>query len=145
MTELQQTVLDGIIALGLDTTLDETFYEMVILRLESLGYAVAETDIWPLGYAIKSGENHFINFCHFSKIPDGLLNNLCDVVCAEFLKSKYALGDLDDETIQGTVQSISMGDTTVNFGSDDFDFVSLLDELIQSKAGDLICYRSIKW
>ncbi len=146
MTELQTTVAEAIKAILTDTSLSDDFIEMVLLRLESLGYTVVEGDAWPIAFAIQKGENHYKNFCHFSVVPEALYNNLCDEVCGEFLKTKYATGGLDETTVASVAKAITMGDTRVEFNTEnEYSFISLLDDLINSKVGDLICYRSIKW
>lgn len=138
MVESILSVLDG-------SSLDASFVEMVIHRLESFGYIVTETDVFAVSFAISKSENHYKNSCNITEIPDGLIHNLCDTCCGEFLKAKYATGTLDTDKIQRALTSIRMGDTQLSFGSKGIDFESMLEDLISGKEGDLVCYRTIKW
>ncbi len=146
MTELQEQVKAEIATIITSTSLSEDFYEMVLLRLESLGYTLVATDSWPIAFAIQKSENHYKNFCHISEIPEGLLHNLCERVCAEFLKAKYATGTLDMDSMEKALKSVTMGDTSITFNGDtELDFTTLLESMISGGDGDLICYRRIKW
>jgi hypothetical protein len=146
MTEIQEQVKAQLATIITETSLSEDFYEMVLLRLESLGYTLELTDAWSIAFAIQKSENHYKNFCHISEIPEGLLHNLCERVCGEFLKAKYATGTLSMDSIEKAIKSVSMGDTSITFNGDtELDFATLLESMISGEDGDLICYRRIKW
>lgn len=151
MNEVQIAVLNNIKTIVTDnTSLNESFFEMVLLRLESLGYELKETDEWSICFAIQKGENHYKNSCNIEIIPEPLYQNLCDVVCGEFLNQLFSLGKLDDIQITQTLSSVHLGDTTVSYNtSGSVDkvglFVGLINELIHGKDGDLVCYRKLKW
>ena len=146
MTDLQNQVKANIDTIITEPSLDSEFYEMVLLRLESLGYELLESDAWPIAFAIQKSENHYKNFCHISEIPTGLLHNLCERVCGEFLKAKYATGTLNMDSMEKAIKSVSMGDTSITFNGDtELDFATLLENMISGEDGDLICYRRIKW
>ena len=133
-----------------NSSLPESFYESVLERLMSLGYAVKETDGVELGFAIQKTENHIKNSCNITSVPEGLLSAAVDVVCGEFLYTKKQIGrlELNDLDLTGAVTSIKEGDTSVNFASgtsEDEKLTSFLNMLMHSMDGDLVCYRKIQW
>lgn len=148
MTETQTTVYSSLIAA--DRKLDDAFYEMVIMRLESLGYALTESDAWMLGFTIDKIDREIRNFCHLMETPKGLYEIMADMVCGDFLNSKYLSGQLELSAMDltGAVTQIHEGDTTVAFdasASDESKFKALVDGLIGSRKGDLVCYRKMHW
>ena len=71
-----------------------------------------------------------------------------DMVCGEFLQCKYNLNQLDDDNFSiDDAVSVSLGDASVSFGdaSSSKKFDTLFDCLMNSKAGELVCYRKIRW
>lgn len=133
-----------------NTSLSESFYNAVLQRLVSFGYSLKESDAWELCFAMQKVENHIKNSCNITSVPEGLYNAAVDVVCGEFLFAKKQIGklELNDLDFTGAITSIKEGDTSVNFGSgtsDEEKFTSLLNLLIHSLEGELICYRRMQW
>ena len=147
MSEMIEKVLADIIS---NTSLSESFVELVLKRLVSFGYDLKEDDGWMICFAMQKVENHIKNSCNTTSVPDGLFNVAVDMVCGEFLFTKKQTGKLEltDLDLDGAIASISEGDTSVQFasGSSDEDkFNSFLDYLLHNGEGDFVCYRKLKW
>lgn len=132
------------------SSLDESFIEAVLKRLDSFGYEIKESDAWMIGFAMQKVENHIKNFCNTDSIPDGLFNATVDRVCGEFLFTKKQTGQLNigELDLDGAVTSIKEGDTQINFdagSSDESRFNQLVNYLMNQGEGDLICFRKIRW
>ncbi|WP_307745967.1 hypothetical protein [uncultured Phascolarctobacterium sp.] len=125
------------------------YAEDIVKRLESLSYTVTSDDAYFLKFTAEKVENHIKNVCNISEIPDGLKNVYVDMVCGEFLQFKYNTNQLDDTNFNiDDAVSVSLGDASVNFGTDGSNtskFTALTDNLINGKAGELVCYRKIRW
>jgi hypothetical protein len=72
------------------------------------------------------------------------------MICGEVLNAKFLSGqlELDALDLDGMIQSVKEGDTTVSFsaeGSDEAKLKGLLSWLIQGKGCDLLCYRRMRW
>ena len=130
----------------------KSFRDVVETRLESFGY-VKDTccrDQWALDFAINKVETHINNSCNTTSIPEGLLYHAVDRVCGEFLlvMQKSGMLNMEELDLSGILNSISMGDASVSFDGDSTDedkFNKLLDYLLNSGEGDLICYRKMRW
>lgn len=150
MNEKMSKVLASILTIMTNTSLDESFYELVLKRLVSLGYVLEEDDGWGICFAMKKVENHIKNSCNVTSIPDGLKSEAVDMVCGEYLNTKKQTGKLElaDLDLSGAIKSISEGDTSVVFdtGSSDEDrFNRLLNYLMTKGESDFVCYRKLKW
>ena len=136
---------------ALDTSsLDESFIEAVLKRLDSFGYEIKESDAWMIGFAMQKVENTIKNECNISEIPDGLFHTAADMSCGEFLFAKKQTGQLEigDLDLTGAISSIKEGDTQINFdagSSDESRFNQLVNYLMNQGEGDLICFRKIRW
>ena len=136
---------------ALDTSsLDESFIEAVLKRLDSFGYEIKESDAWMIGFAMQKVENTIKNECNISEIPDGLFHTAVDMSCGEFLFAKKQTGQLEigDLDLTGAISSIKEGDTQINFdagSSDESRFNQLVNYLMNQGEGDLICFRKIRW
>lgn len=143
-------VFTDIQAIMTNTSLPESFFEAVLVRLVSFGYDLKETDGVELGFTIQKTENHIKNSCNTTSVPEGLFNVAVDVVCGEFLFTKKQTGrlELNNLDLTGVVTSIKEGDTSVNFGSgtsEDEKLTLFLNLLMHSMDGDLVCYRRMQW
>ena len=83
-------------------------------------------------------------------LDDGLFEVVVDMICGEVLNAKFLSGQLDltNLDLDGVIQSVSEGDTSVSFsteGSDEAKLKGLLSWLIQGKGSDLLCYRKMRW
>lgn len=143
-------VFADIQAVMTNSSLPESFYELVLERLVSFGYVLKETDGVELSFAIQKTENHVKNSCNTTSVPEGLYNAAIDMVCGEFLFTKKQTGrlELNDLDLTGAITSIKEGDTSVNFGSgssEDEKLTSFLNLLLHNMDGDLVCYRRMQW
>ena len=149
MNENLQTVVNSVNAILKDTNFD-SITENVVNRLVSFGYVPTDADSWMIAYSIKGTVNHVLNEINHKTVPVGLLEVVVDMVCGEVLNAKFLSGQLDMNSLDldGMIQSVKEGDTTVNFsaeGSDEVKLKNLLSWLIQGKGCDLLCYRKMRW
>jgi len=139
-----QSIMDGIAP---TTSFDSTFYESVVLRLESLGYTVLIEDDWMLAFCIQKVENKIKNLCNISSVPDTAIQIAVDMVCGEFLYNLQQTGKLTNQfNTEAAIKKVSLGDTSVDFGSNGN--TQSLDTLIKyliCKEGDLLCFRKMSW
>ena len=149
MNENIQTVIDSVNTILNDTNLADTV-DNVILRLVSFGYEPTEEDAWMIAYNIKGTVNHVLNEINHTTVPKGLFEVVVDMICGEVLNAKFRTGQLEmtDLDLDGMIQSVTEGDTSVSFsaeGSDESKLKGLLSWLIQGKGSDLLCYRKMRW
>ena len=149
MNSAFQAVITSVNNILNDTNL-ETMTETVVERLVSLGYTPTDEDTWMIAFSVQKTTNHVLNQINHKTIPEGLVEIVVDMICGEFLNSKFLSGQLDLTSLDldGMIQSVSQGDTSVSFsaeGSDESKLKGLLSWLIHGKEGDLICYRKMQW
>ena len=149
MNENLQTVVTSVNNILNDTNLT-TFTEDVVARLVSFGYDPTEDDAWMIAFSTKGTVNHVLNEINHSVVPKGLHEVVVDMICGEVLNAKFSSGQLELTSLDldGMIQSVSEGDTTVAFsaeGSDESKLKGLLSWLIQGKGCDLLCYRRMRW
>ena len=94
--------------------------------------------------------NYVLNEINHQVVPEGLTEVVVDMVCGEVLNAKFLSGqlNLDSLDLDGMIQSVKEGDTTVSFsaeGSDEAKLKGLLSWLIHGKGSDLLCYRKMRW
>lgn len=126
---------------------DKSFYEVVCQRLNSLCHTVTDDEEWVINFIIDKTLNHIKTVCNISEIPDELLQTACDMVVGEYLNQLFVSGKLTDIEIEQTLQSISMGDTSMTYasGTDKATaFKTWLDSL-KDKDGELVCFRRLRW
>lgn len=152
LNEVQTQVKADIIAMMLNSSLTEQFYEGVLFRLDSLGYSVVAGDSWMLGFSIQKVENTIKNSCNTVSIPEGLYHIAIDRVCGEFLFAKKQSGQLGEGfDFEAAVKQIQEGDTNVTFalGSGSMTpeqrFEALLAYLMQKGQSEFVTYRCIRW
>ena len=149
MNENHQTVVDSVNKILNDTNLT-TFTEDVVKRLVSFGFNPTEEDAWMIAFSTKGTVNHVLNEINHATVPEGLFEVVVDMICGEVLNAKFLSGQLDltNLDLDGMIQSVKEGDTTVTFsaeGSDEAKLKGLLSWLIQGKGCDLLCYRKMRW
>lgn len=149
MNNAFQAVITSVNNILNDTDLT-TMTETVVDRLVFLGYTPTDEDTWMIVFSMQKTVNHVLNQIGHSKIPEGLTEITVDMVCGEFLNVKFLSGQLDLTSLDldGMIQSVSQGDTSVSFsaeGSDEAKLKGLLSWLIHGKEGDLICCRKMRW
>lgn len=152
LNENLQTVLTNIMTILGNSSLDEQFIELVLKRLESLGYTIQDGDGWMIGFSVQKVENHIKNSCNTTSIPDGLKYTAVDMVCGEFLFALKQTGKLNEIfDLDAAVKQVQAGDTNVTFAMGDGSNTpeqrlnNLLAYLMTKGEGDFVCYRKIKW
>lgn len=149
MNENLQTVVTSVNTIMNDTNLN-TMTESVVERLVSFGFVPTDEDAWLIAYSTKGTVNHVLNQINHQTVPNGLFEVVVDMICGEVLNAKFLSGQLvlDNLDLDGMVQSVTEGDTTVSFsaeGSDESKLKGLLSWLIQGKGCDFLCYRKMRW
>lgn len=129
----------------IDSEATETLISDVLRRLDSIGYT--DYDAFVVSFGISKTLEKVKAEC--GDIPDGIYKRLVDACCGEVLYSLYGAGKLDISTLDlsGTVSQIKEGDTMVAYDNETSDtqkFTTLINNM-RIKAGDLACYRTIKW
>lgn len=89
--------------------------EDVYRRLEQLNYSVVPEDQATVAYLIEKISNEIKLDTHSPEVPEALLQMAIDMICGEFLQSKYALGQLTGFDFSGSIKKITEGDTTVEY------------------------------
>lgn len=149
-TEDFNSVLANIKTIMTNTSLSESFYELVLNRLDSFAYIFdVAYDGWLIAFCMQKVESHIKNDCNTSNIPDGLIPTAVDLVCGEFFFDKNQSGQLQITGLDltGAVTSIKEGDTSVNFDTSQTDDQKLdvLVTYLRKSEGDLVCYRKMRW
>ena len=149
MNENVQAVVTSVNRILNDTNLN-AMVQAVAERLVSFGCEPTDADCGTLAFSVKSAVNHVLNEINHTKVPDGLFEVVVDMACGEFMNTKFLTGQLEVNSLDlnGIVQSVNEGDTSVTFdtnGSDEAKLKGLLAWLIQGKGCDLLCYRKMRW
>lgn len=124
------------------------FIDLVLKRLETLGYECAEGDEFLTAFSIQKIENTIKNECNVTEIPDGLKYIAVDMICGEILLNKKQTNSLGDNfSIDSALKSVKLGDTTVQLDdeSDESKLNVLINHLINYGTDEFICYRKLKW
>lgn len=133
-----------------ESSISESFIEMVLKRLDSFCYEITENDVFPIGFSVQKVEQTIRNECNTSEIPDGLTCHATDMVCGDFLSGKYRTGQLELSALDldGALASVNVGGASVSFDnntSDESKLNTLISTLTNSGRGQFACYRQIKW
>ena len=127
--------------------------ERIKERLQSIGYAVKDSDDIAINFAMQKVENTIKNDCNISAIPDGLMNIAIDMVVGEFLMSKktFAPDDLLNFNLDSAIKQIQEGDTNISFAvgegskTDEQRLDSFIDYLLNYGRDEFITYRRFRW
>lgn len=125
--------------------------EAVYQRLASLGYAVVPEDTSTIEYLIDKVVNAIKLDTNYIDFPIELLQMAIDMVCGDFLQTKYALGQLTGFDFSGSVKKITEGDTTVEyaFGSGsktpEERFVAFIKQLRTPDKSQMAAVRRLRW
>ena len=121
--------------------------DVVKKRFKSLNYTVKDGDDWLLNFLTEKVSDHIENACNINDLPDNLFFFAVDMICAEFLSNKRAIGELEESDVESTVKSIKEGDTTVTFAI--ADGADSLESLISGMKADLdkqlVKFRRLSW
>ena len=125
-------------------------FDLVEKRLESIGYVFADFDETLMSYLVDTVVSEFLIDANIPDVPQEVKPILADVVFGKFLQLKRASNQLDINTLDFSgVTSVSMGDTSVNFGNNANDtatrFDTFITSLLNMSKGVSACYRRIKW
>lgn len=153
MAELENntitTAIENIRSIMTNTSLEDSFFEMILQRLACFGYIYQETDNWALVFSIQNVENFIKNNCNTLSIPNGLLNIAVDRICGEFLFGKKQSGQLNEVfDIDSAIKQIEEGDISITFNIEDTKEAridKLLNYLKNLGQGEFACYRKMKW
>lgn len=125
--------------------------EDVRKRLEDLGYTVTTDDESTIIYLIGAITNKIKLNTNYVEFPEELFHMAIDMICGEFLQTKYATGQLTDFDFSGAVKRISEGDTTVEYAygsgskTPEERFVAYLKALRQVDRDMLAAVRRLRW
>lgn len=127
--------------------------ERIKERLQSIGYAVKDSDDIAINFAMQKVENTIKNDCNISAIPDGLMNIAIDMVVGEFLMSKktFAPNDLLKFNLDAAIKQIQEGDTNISFAvgegskTDEQRLDGFIDYLLNYGRDEFITYRRFRW
>lgn len=127
--------------------------ERIKERLQSIGYAVKDSDDIAINFAMQKVENTIKNDCNISAIPDGLMNIAIDMVVGEFLMSKktFAPNDLLNFNLDAAIKQIQEGDTNISFAvgegskTDEQRLDGFIDYLLNYGRDEFITYRRFRW
>ena len=89
--------------------------EMIIDRLQQLGYVVDLADAPQIEFEMTKILNYVKNFTNREDIPEILDNRIVDRICSDFLLYKKNSGSLEGFNYDAVVKSIREGDTTVTY------------------------------
>lgn len=146
---MSEVIVTSVTNILKDTNAADTV-DSVIQRLVSFGYEVTDVDAWMIAFTMQKVTNRILNEINHPFIPDGLTEVFVDMVCGEFLMVKRDTGSLKLSSLDldGAIQSVKEGDTTVTFTADESPEAKLnelLSWLVHGKDGDLLCYRRMRW
>lgn len=127
--------------------------ERIKERLQSIGYAVKDSDDIAINFAMQKVENTIKNDCNISAIPDGLMNIAINMVVGEFLMSKktFAPNDLLNFNLDAAIKQIQEGDTNISFAvgegskTDEQRLDGFIDYLLNYGRDEFITYRRFRW
>ena len=147
-------ILSGIKAATAKATgLPGKFVDEVELRLQSLGYALQESDPWAVCFAIQSAAGRIKDGCNTAAVPAGLAQVAVNMACGEFLLAKKAGGELEGFSIDlnsAALKQLQEGDTSASFATDGMKspeqrLDAIIDYLINSGKARFGAYRRLKW
>lgn len=125
--------------------------EAVYSRLRDLGYAVVPEDNSTINYLIDKVVNAIKLDTNYVDFPMELLQMTIDMVCGEFLQTKYALGQLTGYDFSGSVKKITEGDTTVEYAygsgskTPEERFLALIKQLRTPDKSQIAAVRRLRW
>ena len=125
--------------------------EDVYRRLEQLNYSVVPEDRGTVEYLIEKISNEVKLDTNHPTVPEELLQMTIDMICGEFLQTKYALGKLTNFDFAGTVKRISEGDTTVEYAygsgskTPEERFVAFIKTLRTPDKSQIVATRRLRW
>lgn len=126
----------------------EPIYLCARERLKTLGYEFVHEDSWLMGFVVQKVENYIKSSCNLDEVPEGLFAIEVDMVCGEFLSAKKQSGQLSEFDFEPVVRSISEGDTSVSYATEDTvsqKFDTLLERMAHPNSDEFARYRRVQW
>ena len=117
------------------------FWGDVLDKLTAFNYEVVENDVSLLILSFSKVETEIKLNCNLSELPANINAVLIDAIVGEFLKLKNAVGTLD---ISKVVASVTMGDTSVNYGTPAQTFDAIISDMTDLR-GVYACLRRVKF
>lgn len=117
-------------------------------RLLQLGHEAKDEDELSLFFLISKVENHIKNFCNVKEVPEKAEEIAIDMVCGEFLFALNQRGKLDEAyNVEKAIKSVKIGDTDITYadGASQADKIDILIANLLGRAGDLVCFRKLRW
>lgn len=122
----------------------------VVDLLMALGVTGAEYD--PLlDMVITNVQWRIKNLTNLQEIPEGLGSTAVSMAAGEYLNLKKAGGQLEGFDLDGAIQQIQEGDTSISFAigegtsTPEQRLNSLIDYLINGRIGEIYRYRRLVW
>ena len=125
--------------------------DKLINLLNSLGYSLTAVDEFLLDFAIDKTKEDIKNYLGIGEIPEGLTYVLVYRCAGNFLMQIKNAGLLTSDSIDlnnKIVTSISMGDTSTSFSSENSTenrINSLINYFLTTGQDTIDSYRQIKW
>jgi hypothetical protein len=114
-------------------------------RLKNYGIELGADDAWTVDFCARKTEHFVKNFCATSEIPSELDEIMVDIISSEIAAFKKFEAEENDIM----VNSISEGDATVSFSSqnipDSKRLETLVNNILAEKRACLTAFRKIRW
>lgn len=125
----------------------EEILKNINIQLKILGYEIRDTDKTDIEYIANKHISQIKYLCSLDEVQGSLIYLVVDRVCAEFLKNKISIGDEIDINIDSRINSVKIGDISVDFpenASKDEKF-SLILEKLERNDFDYSPYSRMRW
>lgn len=137
-----------------DPIITEEFIEDTITRIKALGIDYCDDEdakAYRIAKAIDKGILDLLTFTNQPRVPEELANSLIEYIAITFLDIEELLTRITagtEEMTKPQVESITEGDTQVNFGQNNADIIAK-NQLVKQTTDDCkkqwLHYRKIKW
>jgi hypothetical protein len=122
--------------------------EKVKSRLEMLGYTATSSDDGLIAFIMTTTERSVQIMINVQSVPDALENIVIDKIVGEFLLNKKNTGQDVGIDVDMAIKAITEGDTNVQYETKytpEAKMDMLIQWLINSKNGEILCFRRIAW
>ena len=125
--------------------------EMVITRLEQLGYTIKSAEYEAVTFELNTILNYVKNYCNITEIPDILNNRIIDRICSAFLFNQKNAGKLEGFNYEIAIKQLKEGDTTIQYANGQGEdtpesrFDSLVKQLERGFDKWLTPHRRLRW
>lgn len=124
----------------------EEIINNIKIQLKILGYEIRDSDKTDIEYIANKHVSKIEYLCGLKEIQEPLSYLIVDRVCAEFLKNKITLGEELDIKIDNSINSIKIGDVSVDFpnNSSSEEKLYLILETLERKDFDYSPYSKMR-